>query len=271
MTPFLRGVARAVLGTFDLPEPILEVGSYQVAGQERLCDLRSLLPGKRHIGLDVRPGPGVDLVGDVERLDLPDASVGTVLAFSVFEHVPRFWRGFDEVFRVLKPDGAFVVSVPFHFRIHRHPSDYWRFTPDALEMLLERYPSKLVGWHGPRKRPENVWAVAYREGRAPIGGQAMADYRAAMGLHARQPMGWLRRLRCALGRLVAGRVPFAPALERENWSCDLHNRPVWSQLERAGESRRADRPAQAPATGVGVHRELELPGAAEGLPALARR
>jgi len=223
VTPFLRGLARAAIETFDLPEPILEVGSYQVQGQEDLVDLRSLLAPRRYIGLDVRPGPGVDLVGDVERLDMPDASVGTVIAFSAFEHVPRFWKGFDEVRRVLRPDGALVVSVPFHFHIHCHPSDYWRFTPDALKVLLEDYPSKIVGWHGTRNRPENVWAIAYREAHAPIT-QALHDqYARRMGLHAKQPLGWLRSLRYGLASLLAGRGPFAPHFEREKWSAELIN------------------------------------------------
>ena len=46
---------------------------------------------------DFRPGPGVDCVADVENLPQPDASVGTVIALSTFEHVRRFWLGFREV------------------------------------------------------------------------------------------------------------------------------------------------------------------------------
>ena len=46
MNHFLNGVARAVAETFVLPEPILEIGSYQVAGQEELINLRSLFPGR---------------------------------------------------------------------------------------------------------------------------------------------------------------------------------------------------------------------------------
>ena len=46
MNRFLHGVARAVAETFDLPEPILEIGSYQVAGQEGIANLRSLFPGR---------------------------------------------------------------------------------------------------------------------------------------------------------------------------------------------------------------------------------
>ena len=78
MNRFLHGVARAVTETFDLPEPILEIGSYQVAGQEEIANLRSLFPGKEYIGIDARPGPGVDVVADVEELPFSDASIGTV-------------------------------------------------------------------------------------------------------------------------------------------------------------------------------------------------
>src|SRR5258707_1552657 len=106
MNQFLQGIAPAAAETFSLPGPILEIGSYLVSGQEGIGDLRPLFPGRDYIGLDMRPGPGVDLVGDVEALDLPTASVGTVLALSTFEHVQHFWRGFDEVFRVLRPDRA---------------------------------------------------------------------------------------------------------------------------------------------------------------------
>jgi SAM-dependent methyltransferase len=217
---FLSGLARAVAETFDLPGPVLEIGSYQVAGQEDLADLRSLFPGKPYVGVDVRPGPGVDCVADVEALPQADASVGTVLAMSTFEHVPRFWRGFDEVRRVLRPDGALLVSCPFCFHVHSYPSDYWRFTPEALRLLLADYPSKILGWHGPARRPANVWAVAFREGRPPITPAQFECYRARLNRYARQPLGWGRRLRYRLASLVAGRRPFAPWFDRERWESE---------------------------------------------------
>src|SRR5205823_9415180 len=87
MNRFLHGVTRAVAETFALPGPILEVGSFQVAGQEDIANLRSLFPAQEYLGIDVRPGPGVDLVADVEALPQADASVGTVIAMNTFEHV----------------------------------------------------------------------------------------------------------------------------------------------------------------------------------------
>jgi SAM-dependent methyltransferase len=217
MNRFLHGVARAVAETFPLPGPLLEIGSYQVAGQEEIADLRSLFPGRDYLGIDVRPGPGVDRVADVERLPFPDASFGTVLALNTFEHVPRFWRGFEEVHRVLRPDGALLLTCPFYFHVHDYPSDYWRFTPQALEVLLEAYPNKVIGRQGPQRRPLSVWALAFREGHPPVTAEQFQRYRARLAEYAREPLPWRRRLRYRLGQLVFGKGPFAPYLERESW------------------------------------------------------
>lgn len=223
MTPFLNGVARAMVAAFNPPSPILEIGSYQVEGQGDLINLRGLFPSSTaYTGIDIRPGPGVDRVASVEQLPFPDASFGCVLAFNTFEHVRRFWVGFEEVFRVLRPDGILLMSVPFHFRIHHHPSDYWRFTPEALDVLLERYAVRLVGWHGPEKRPANVWAAAFRE-RAPVPGDAqLACYRDTLQRCVSQlPSQPLRGLRYQIGRLFFGRRPFASHLDQNAWGSRL--------------------------------------------------
>jgi SAM-dependent methyltransferase len=224
MNQFLNGVARAVAETFDLPGPILEIGSYRVEGQEDIANLRRFFPGKSYTGVDQRPGAGVDQLADVEALPYADSSVGTVIAMNTFEHVPRFWRGVEEVHRVLRPDGAVLISCPFYFHIHAHPSDYWRFTPEALEVLLCNYPTKIVGWQGPAKRPANVWALAFREGRPPITSQQFDAYRKRLARYARQPLSWRRHLRYQLGRWLCGRGPFAPYLDQERWETQWRTR-----------------------------------------------
>ena len=213
MNSLLNGLARAVAETFSLHGPILEVGSYQVPGQEALANLRPLFPGRKYIGMDVRPGPGVDLVADVEELPQASSSIGTVVALSTFEHVPHFWRGFDEVRRVLRPDGVLVVSVPFYLHIHAYPNDYWRFTPEALKLLLADYPSKIIGWHGPRTRPINVWAIAFREARPPISDVEYGCYLARMKEYA-PPALALASLAALPGRPVDQRPPALRALPR---------------------------------------------------------
>ncbi|MFO0926009.1 MAG: class I SAM-dependent methyltransferase [Gemmataceae bacterium] len=225
MNRFLHGVARSTFEAFPLSGPVLEVGAFQVAGQEQLIDLRRYFPGRRYVGLDMRPGPGVDQVASVEALPYADGTFGTVIALSTFEHVARFWQGFDEVYRVLRPDGALVVSCPFHFHLHAHPDDYWRFTPSALKLLLARYPQAVIGWHGPRHRPINVWAAAFRERYTGFTPAAMARYRTALQTHAREPLSPFRKLRYTLGRLLCGSRPFAPWLLRDRWELEVVRQP----------------------------------------------
>jgi len=223
MNEFLHGMVRATAETFDLPEPILEIGAYHVAGQQTIADLRPLFARKKYIGLDKRPGPGVDCVADVEALPQGTGSVGSVIAISTFEHVPRFWRAFEEIFRVLRPDGALLVACPFYFYIHAFPNDYWRFTPAALELLLESYPTRVMGWHGPPRRPINVWALAFRESCQTVTREQFQQYQARLRIYCRQPVRWQKKLRYGIGRLLFGRRPFAPYLEQDYWECQCRN------------------------------------------------
>jgi hypothetical protein len=251
MNLFLRGLVRAVAETFPLPGPILEVGSYQVEGQEEIANLRGLFPGRPYVGLDVRRGPGVDLVGDVEALPQTDALIGTVLAVNTFEHVQRFWRGFDEIHRVLRPDGALVVACPFYFHIHDHPSDYWRFTPEALKLLLEPYPSKILGWQGAARRPSSVWAVAFREEHPAITSGEYRRFQELMSRYARMPLSWGRRLRYHLGCVFCGRAIFSPHLDRDRWQSRCLNRSR-GQRRRASESGRSHRATGEELVNVGA-------------------
>jgi SAM-dependent methyltransferase len=226
MNHFIHGVVRSIVESFPLPDPILEIGSYQVPGQGEVAELRRFFPNRSYLGCDIRPGPGVDCVASVESLPQETGSIGTVLALNTFEHVRHFWKGFDEIYRVLRPDGAVVVSCPFYFHIHSYPSDYWRFTPEALEVMLERYPTRILGWHGPRRRPAGVWAVAFRERAPAVSAEQFKTYQKLLGEYAREPMRWTRRLRYRIGRWLCGSRPFAPYLHHDQWETEIRGRAV---------------------------------------------
>ncbi len=52
------------------------------------------------------------LVGDAERLPFPEASFDAIVSFETIEHLPDIPRYLEEIRRVLRPGGAFVVSTP---------------------------------------------------------------------------------------------------------------------------------------------------------------
>lgn len=159
----IRDFLATVASTLELPEPIVEIGALQVAGQEGFADLRPLLPGKTYIGCDMREGLGVDQVEDVEAgLSFPDASVGTLLCFDTLEHVFDVFAAFREFRRVLKPGGVLVISSAMLFPIHSHPYDYWRFTPECFSRLLAGFDRHLVFAEGEPDLPHTVYGIAAR-------------------------------------------------------------------------------------------------------------
>ena len=169
-----KAFCRLVSETFDCPKPVIEFGSYQVEGQVEYADLRSLFKDKDYVGCDMRPGPGVDRVEDVSAMTFEDGVAGTVLCIETFEHVFEVRRAFDEVYRILKPGGMFVITSPLNFRIHGYPDDYWRMTPNCLRRMLTPYGARLTGYQGYHKFPHSVMAIAVK-GPVPEGWVAKAD------------------------------------------------------------------------------------------------
>jgi SAM-dependent methyltransferase len=155
------------------------------------ADLRALFPGKPYVGCDMRPGPGVDRIEDVSAISLPDESAGTVLCIETFEHVFEVRRAFDEVFRILRPGGLFLITSPLNFRIHGYPDDYWRMTPNCLRRMLEPYAARLSGYQGYHKFPHSVMGLALK---AP----APADFTHRADALVRGYRLWLRHAEASL-------------------------------------------------------------------------
>jgi SAM-dependent methyltransferase len=114
---------------------VLDVGSYDVNGTYRPL-VESL--HYRYTGLDLTPGPNVDIVaGDPDHYPIPDASYDVVISGSTMEHVARPWRWVPELVRVLRPGGLLAIVTHWQFPEHRYPFDYWRFMVDGMRLLLD--------------------------------------------------------------------------------------------------------------------------------------
>lgn len=149
-----------VAATVACPQPVVEFGSMQVPGQEGEGDYRHLFLGKEYIGADFRAGLGVDLVVDVCATGFDSDSIGTVIMTDTLEHVQRPWQALAEVQRILKPGGLVVFTTVMNFPIHSYPHDYWRFTPQGIESLLEPCGVQLGGLAWGRTPPSN--SAGYR-------------------------------------------------------------------------------------------------------------
>jgi glycosyltransferase involved in cell wall biosynthesis len=102
-----------------------------------------------YIGVDVRPGEGVDLVADLtEGMPLPDSSVGVIRAVDFLPQIPNKTALFNEMYRVLahgglllsltaSTDGRGAFQDPTHLAYYNENSfwyftdrDFARFVPD---------------------------------------------------------------------------------------------------------------------------------------------
>ncbi|MGH2894333.1 MAG: methyltransferase domain-containing protein [Solirubrobacteraceae bacterium] len=143
----------------DLAEPIVEFGSLRVeAGQPN--DLRRLFAGRDFVGTDMRGGPGVDRVEDLRGLTFGDGEVGTALCLDTLEHCADPAGACRELHRVLGHGGLCVVSSVMFFPVHGYPQDYWRFTPEGLRLLLQRFDDVWACGVGHPELPMQVIAIA---------------------------------------------------------------------------------------------------------------
>lgn len=58
--------------------------------------------------------PYINKVGDLRKLDIPDNTYDFLQIWHVLEHIPNDVDAMREMYRVLKPGGGALVSVPIH-------------------------------------------------------------------------------------------------------------------------------------------------------------
>lgn len=92
------------------------------------------------IGLDIVKTPAVDIVADAHDLSMFDnENFDVVLCTEALEHFYNPQKVIDEVFRVLKKNGLFILTTRFIFPLHEIPHDYYRYTKYGLKYLLRNF------------------------------------------------------------------------------------------------------------------------------------
>jgi hypothetical protein len=119
--------------------PFLEIGSKDYGST---VNLRNLFPGEAYLGADMSPGKGVDQIIDFTRsfaqIDavLEGRRFNTIFCLSVLEHCEQPFLMAEHITRLLESAGCLYVSVPYAWKFHGYPSDYWRFTPAGVKKLF---------------------------------------------------------------------------------------------------------------------------------------
>lgn len=113
------------------PGTVLIAGSRIYPGAQPLRKYRGHV-----IGVDMLAGPGVDLVHDLSK---PlTFSVSHVDCCSVLEHCADPFAVARTLSDALVVGGSMMLTVPYVWRVHGYPSDYWRFTVEGVRLLFPR-------------------------------------------------------------------------------------------------------------------------------------
>jgi SAM-dependent methyltransferase len=76
---------------------VVEMGSLNVNGT-----VRDFFDSSRYLGVDVGPGPDVDLVAQGQDVDLPDDDFDVAISAECFEHNPEWAATFANMHRLAK-------------------------------------------------------------------------------------------------------------------------------------------------------------------------
>jgi SAM-dependent methyltransferase len=112
---------------------VLDVGG-------RIQPYRPLLEGRlqKYVSCDLRRTPLVNIVADAAQIPLATSSFDLVLCNQMLEYVSQPSAVIAEIYRVLKPGGWLLLSVPAVFPRDAE-ADAWRFLPASLRILLASF------------------------------------------------------------------------------------------------------------------------------------
>jgi ubiquinone/menaquinone biosynthesis C-methylase UbiE len=140
---------------------VLDIASGEGYGSHALSKV-----AERVVGVDISPEAveyakakyGIDYrVGSADSIPLESASVDAVVSFETIEHVPDPVSFVNEVFRVLKPKGLFIVSTP-NKDVYHHDE-----TPNPFH-CSEMTKVELFDLLNPCFQVDNLFGQAYVDG-----------------------------------------------------------------------------------------------------------
>lgn len=115
----LSGINRGKIKSLRDVGRLYDISIYNTEPGGAIHDILSASPNYRfsgYFGIEYKSG---EIVGGIEHQDLmdlsfQDESFDIVISADVFEHIPDPYLAHREVYRVLKPGGKHIFSVPFY-------------------------------------------------------------------------------------------------------------------------------------------------------------
>jgi SAM-dependent methyltransferase len=116
--------------------PVIEIGSKDYGSTS---SFRDFYGGREYVGVDMEAGKNVDAIVDLTLGvgTLQQGHFALAICCSVLEHVRRPWVFAEHLSSLLAPGGTLFMSVPWVWRYHAYPDDYFRF---SWRGVMELFP-----------------------------------------------------------------------------------------------------------------------------------
>mgnify|MGYP001594880018 CR=1 FL=1 len=98
----------------------------------------------KYVKLDINFVNKPNIIGSVENIPAESESFDSIISTQVLEHVKNPRKTIEEFYRVLKPGGYCLITVPQMNEIHEEPDDYFRFTKYGLEEIFKNSDFKII-------------------------------------------------------------------------------------------------------------------------------
>jgi hypothetical protein len=117
---------------------ILELGTCRSQPDRPTISRHRFPNAAEYIGTDFQDGLDVDVVADAHALSAAFAadSFDAIISLSTFEHLKYPFLAAHEIMKCLKVGGRLFVQTHQTFHLHAYPSDYFRFSTEALAAMF---------------------------------------------------------------------------------------------------------------------------------------
>lgn len=80
----------------------------------------------------------------LDDIPQPDNHYDAVILSQVLEHVPNPTKALEEIYRILKPNGVLLLSVPLNTPLHGEPYHFFNFTHYGIQQLSMEIGYELI-------------------------------------------------------------------------------------------------------------------------------
>jgi hypothetical protein len=144
---------------------VLEIGSLDINGS-----IRSVFDGIPYVGLDIVPGPGVDIVANGATWQPEDGQLfDTVISTETLEHTPEAEAICLNACNLLSPGGVFIVTAAGEGRVPHSAIDgrglrSHEFYRNVSFDMMTKWLTPFGFWMINTNIPRDIYALAVRCG-----------------------------------------------------------------------------------------------------------